>query len=459
MADLSNLDLIFVFAYFIVLILIGYFSSRKQKEEDYLIAERKLGTLSTMMTLNASKTGSILMLFVAMVYLWGISALWYFIGAATGLMIFVPFALKLKEESKTKYYTLADYFRYNYGETIALIASFITIFIMFGFLVINLIAGTKIFVFFTGWPFWICAGIMIVVVLSYILMAGFKAVVKTDVLQYIAIIIILAFLAFILFDGSLIPASEWNFFNAELSTIIGFFMIGLLMPFASPEIWQRVYSSKGKKELRNGMILSVIIYTCVAFLLALVALTVKIQFPDLDPDLALIYGFANLLPGGLLGLSVILLFAAIMSTIDTYIFAGSSAIVQDFFNYNRKKTVSYIKKTIFLFTVLAAIVAVLIQDLVIGGYIFVSIVVVLAICVLATWIKKNIKQRTLLFELVIGVIGLMTYMIISLSKGQIQPTIVIVALGSSIIGLIIGGIVSYLKDNFWVKRSDKIERR
>ena len=53
--------------------------------------------------------------------------------------------------------------------------------------------------FFTGLPFWIAASIMVAVVLIYLLMAGFRAVAKTDILQYVAMILITAFLAVLLF--------------------------------------------------------------------------------------------------------------------------------------------------------------------------------------------------------------------------------------------------------------------
>jgi Na+/proline symporter len=182
-----------------------------------------------------------------------------------------------------------------------------------------------------------------------------------------------------------------------------------------------------------------------AFLLALVALTIKTQFPGLDPDLALIHGFGNLLPAGFLGLASILLFAAIMSSIDTYIFTGASSITQDFFDWDKKTTVKYLKKVIFGLAIIGTIIAILLQSLIIGSYIFVASLVILSVTVIATWINKNIKQRTLLFGLIFGIIGFVIFLIMSLLKGYIEPTIVIVALGSSLVGLIIGRIVSIFK--------------
>ncbi|PIN89345.1 hypothetical protein COU60_04300 [Candidatus Pacearchaeota archaeon CG10_big_fil_rev_8_21_14_0_10_34_76] len=442
---LQTLDLIFIFLYFALLLIIGYFASRKQKEEDYLIANRNLGTWQTMMTTNASKSGSILMLFVGLVYLWGFSAIWYFIGVVTGALLFIPFAIKIKKTVSDKHYTLPHYFKYRYGKRVGFFASLLSIVLMFGLLVVNLMAGTKLFVFFTGWPFWICGALMILIVLLYILMAGFNAVVKTDILQYIAMMAIMVLLAFLMFNGSLIPTSEWQIFKADIVTILGFFIIGVMFAFGSPDLWQRVYSAKGKKEVRNGLLISVAIYAIMAFLLSLIALTVKVQFPGVDPDLALIHGFANLLPEGVLGLSVILLFAAIMSSIDTYIFTAGASLVQDFFNWDKKKTVRNLRRVIFALAVIATILSILIQDLIIGSYIFVSFVVVIAISVLATWIKPSIKETTLISEYVFGIAGMIGFVIYGIFIGEITPSLVMGVLVSSLVGLIIGSVISFVR--------------
>lgn len=441
--SLATLDFALIFAYFIVLILIGYLTSRKQNEEDFLIAERKLGALSTMATINASKTGSILMVFVALVYVWGFAAIWYFIGTVVGMLAFIPFALRLKENSKQRFYTLADYFKYNYGKKSAFFASLIAIFIIFGFLVINLIAGTKIFVFFTGWPFWLCSFIVIFIVLIYVLIGGFKAVVRTDIIQYIIIIFLLVLLTFILFDGSLIPVSEWNFFQMNISVIIGFFIVGILFPFAMPDLWQRVYSSKNKKTFKKGILLAAFVYALFAFLIGLVALTIKAKFPGINPDLALIYGFNHLLPRGLLGLSVLLLFAAIMSTVDTDLFTGSSIIVQDFYNWSKQKTVKNLKKVIFVLGIIGMLIAILIQDLVLSSYIFIAFILILAVIVISTWVRKKIKPLTLIFGFIIGIVSIIFLLIYYLVfAGGLQPIMVVYGIVLTIIGLIIGGIVS-----------------
>jgi len=442
---LTTFDFTLIIIYFVTLILIGYFSSRKQSNEDFLIAKRDLGTWKTMFTVNASKMGSILMTFTALTFIWGFAAIWFFIGIIVGMLVFLPFALRLHKLSNGKYYTLADYFKHNYGKKTAIFASVIGSIILFGYLMINLVAGSKIFVFFTGWPFWVAAIIMVSIVLIYITLAGFRGVVKTDIVQYIAMVAIMLLLVILLFDGSLIPISELNILNIGAVSIFGFFLVGILSAFALPDLWQRVYSAKSRREFRNGWFISIVIYTFMVVLLSILALTVKSQFPNIDPDLALIHGFANLLPSGLVGLSVVLLFAAIMSSIDTYIFTTSSSIVQDFSSFDKEKTVKLMKRTMIIITVLATLLAIWVQNLVLSGYLFVSFVIVLSIPVIATWINKKVKHRTLMISFSLGLITLILSWIYIWVIGEFKVIILMPILGASILGLIIGKIVSYFK--------------
>ena len=239
--------------------------------------------------------------------------------------------------------------------------------------------------------------------------------------------------------------SEWNLFDVDAGTIFGFFLIGVMTAFAAPYMWQRVYAAKSKKALTKGFLISVIFYAFFAILLMLLALTIKVKFPNIDPDFALIHGFANLLPAGLLGLAVILIFAAIMSSIDTYIFTASSAVIQDFFVWNKKKTIKYMKWIMFFTTLIATIIVIIIKEVIQGGLIFVSFTIVLAVPILATWIRSKIKESTLLFSFIIGLVGLISFIIIQLMRDGIEPTIAIAALGFGILGLVIGGIYSKIR--------------
>jgi len=277
-------------------------------------------------------------------------------------------------------------------------------------------------------------------------MAGFDAVVKTDVLQYIAIVFILVTFSFLLSNGTSIPTSEWNLFGAGASNIIGFLLIGVLFPFASPDLWQRVYAFPNRKLLRKSLLGSIIVFLVVAFVLAVVGLLIKTQLPNLDPDVALIHGFAQLLPIGLSGLAIVVFFAAFMSSIDTYVYTASSSIVQDFFRkYTKSQTVSAIRLAMFGILASATIITIVLADLIQASFIFAAFVTVLAIPTIATWIKSSIKPITLNTSFLIGIIVLVLFIITDFMQNNLTPSIAIKGMGGSILGLIIGSIISAFK--------------
>ena len=448
MENLLNIDSILIGLYLISLLTIWYFTSKKQSTDDYLIWERKLWSMSTLATINASKTWSIIMVFTAMVYTWWFSAMWYFIWMTIWFLIFIPFALRLKDISNNRFYTLSDYFKHQYWKISSYFASALSIFFMLWFLIINLIAITKILVLFLWFPFWISSIIIMGIILIYLLMWWFKAVVNTDMVQYIAMIIIMIILWYILFDSWSVLEYDWSLFKADIWSILWFFIIWLLFPFAMPELWQRVYSAKDKASLKKWMIWSAAIYVLFSLMIGLVALITKYHFPDIDPDLALIHWFKNLLSPWFIWLSLILLFSAIMSTIDTYIFTWSSLIVQDFFDLNKEGTVKMMKKVIIWFTLLALIISILIQDLIVWSYIFASLVVVLAIWWLSTWINEDIKEKTVISWFIFWIFWVLVFLIFSMMNWNITPTIVLIWLISSTVWILVWWIYS----KYWDKK-------
>jgi len=443
---LTTLDFVLIVIYFILIIAVAYWRTRKTTEEDFLIANRNLGVIATMSSINATKTGAIILIFTALLYVYGMSAMWYFIGVGVGYLIFIPFATRLHKRHGKTHYTLADYFFHEYGTFTGRCASVVNIFVMFSFLILNLIASSKVISFSTGLGYELSTAIVAIFVLAYLLMGGFRAVVTTDILQYGAMLFIFVIFSFVLLQGVTIPSADWNLWTAGPQNIIGFFLLGILMPFAAPELWQRVYAVKNISTLRKSIVWSVIVYLFVACLLALIGLSIKTRFPGIDPDTALIYGFSQLLPAGLAGLGIVIFFAAFMSSIDTFAYTACSSFIQDFFRkLSKKKTVIAIKKAIVGCILLASIVAIIIQDLVLGAFIFIGYVILLAIPTIATWIKPSINKTTLNVALIFGIVVLTFFVIQRAIKGVLDPKIILLAIGISLIGLLIGAIVSKFK--------------
>ena len=200
--------------------------------------------------------------------------------------------------------------------------------------------------------------------------------------------------------------------------------------------------------MRKSIIFSVVLFAVVAFILALVGLFVKTAMPDLDPDIALIHGLSALLPVGLTGLAVVVFFGALMSSIDTYAYTASSAFVHDFFKkLSKESTVSFIRFSIAGTIVLSTIISIYLQDLIQASFIFAAFVVVLAVPTIITWIRPNVKPRTLNSTLVVGTTLLVIFLAIGIAQDDLTPTIVIKGIAGSLAGLAIGFVYSKFSSN------------
>jgi Na+/proline symporter len=83
-------DYLIIAAYFLLILVVGALTGRKQEKEDFLISGRKLTSIQATTTIFSSRIGAaILLTYTALVYMYGMGALWYFIGSVFGLFMFL----------------------------------------------------------------------------------------------------------------------------------------------------------------------------------------------------------------------------------------------------------------------------------------------------------------------------------------------------------------------------------
>jgi solute:Na+ symporter, SSS family len=436
---ISEIDIALIALYFIALAIVGYRSSKNQTKEDYLICKKKLGVWQNIATLSATKiTASVIITYIALVYVFGISAIWIFIGAAIGYLLFLLFAIKLKKEGDLHdYHSVADYFYYRYGLFTGRIVSIVIYLVLFFNFTIQLIGGAKILNSLTALPFiWgviLCSS----VVLFYLYLGGFNAVVKTDIVQFVAIIVLFAVLGIFLLSNFSFEATQWNLMDAGPAMILPFLLVGILFPFSAPDLWQRALAAKSVRTLKKSFIFTTSLYISFGILLSLIAMVIRLKMPGIDADVALVQGFVQLLPQGLLGAGLVALFAAIMSSADSFAFICAGLLMHDIFK-NDKRSIRSLKWGILITIFLGTIAALFFQSILDASYLLASIFMMFSVVVLATWIKKGIQPITLNFAIFIGlIITLFVGMIMGISA-----TLIVVGILGGLIGLGIGAIIS-----------------
>jgi Na+/proline symporter len=340
MRELSTGNLIMLIVYALICVGIGLWSSRKQKEEDYLIAGRKMSLYGFMSSVVASYIGgAAIVAYTAFVYQFGIAAIMVFVGTALGFLVFIPYALKLRKISyEKKFYTLSDWFYFNYDKKTGLVSALILFVVYFGMLLNQFIAGSSILRDISGWSYETALVFSSVIIVIYLVAGGFRSVIKTDMFQYIVLIVLFVLIGYLLMnDGGDQALHYYRKSEMKFTDALSFIFFGIFIIFQSAEYWQRVYAAKDHRVVRKGFIGSSILVVITGLALTFIGLAARFGNDSLEPGQAIAYGLSQMLPEAMLGFGLILIFAAIMSSADTIIFVLASSIAEDYFGHLSKK--------------------------------------------------------------------------------------------------------------------------
>lgn len=442
-------NLLLVTGYLLVCILIGFLSFKKRSHDSFLIANRKVKIFPLVATLCAGFIGGgELVTFTALSFEYGISSIWMFVGASIGLFIFPSLiGKKLKPLADEKeFHTLSDYFYHKFGKRSGLISAII-IFIMFiALLIVQFIAGGKILSAISGWPYIYSVLIMGAIILLYLMLGGFSSVVKTDVFQFFVMIILAIVLIFSFTKPILITSPQVNLFSVGLGQIIGFSLIGLFILLVSADVWQRAYASASKKSFKIGFYLAGFVLLIMGVTISLIGIVTKNNFPLIESQEALYYGFTHLLPTGLLAFALIFILASIMSSADTYVFVTAMNISKDLFsnhkNLIKSKLVRSTRTSIFALTIFSIVVAIFIQNIIDVVFSVVAIGLALSPALVGSFIWK-LKEKAVFYSMLFGFISA----IILILVGYITPETSVITLPVSLVVLIFGQIFFRNKQN------------
>ena len=249
--------------------------------------------------------------------------------------------------------------------------SFLLVFQYFLLMIVNFIIAGKLLSLIFPLPYYLSVIIGGVVILSYLLLAGFKAVIKTDFFQVMIMFVMSLTVAIFLFGKTSIPMSEFNPITLGVGNLIGFLLLGSIGILVAPDLWQRIFVTKDETNLKRGLGYSAVILPLLSIIISIVGLVTKQFFPNILPEDALITGFSKLLPFGLKEFGMVLLYAVALSSSDTITFTISSIFTRDLKNYTKKYSEESMKKLtrffMLLFVFVTIIIAIAYQNIITLG--------------------------------------------------------------------------------------------
>ena len=329
----------------------------------YFIAGKKLPPWVVAFSTNATgESGWLLLGLTGMGYVAGAQAFWVVTGEVIGIALaWLLLSRRIKRLSdRSDSITVPDVLaaRFNDRAHVLRKISLLIILVMVGaYVAAQMVATGKAFDGFTGMDY--STGVLVgaAVIILYTLVGGYKAVAWTDLIQGILMLMGLIIVPWIAMEaaggwssvtdnlagqdpGLLTPWGPEGKSTAALVGILSFLAVGL--PFMGvPQLMVRFMSARSEKSLVPAMVISVIVILLFDVGAVLTGMAGRALFPGLeDPESILPVISTTLLHPVLGGVMMVVVLAAIMSTVDSLLILVSSAVVRDYWQQIRGSTLS-----------------------------------------------------------------------------------------------------------------------
>lgn len=347
-----------------------YWGRRNKSFEDHALAGRNiglaLGTATAAATWITSNTTMLAPQFALQLGIWGMLA---YSTASFGLLLFAPMAKRIRALMPHGY-TSGDFFRLRYGRMAWAIFLAFTLFYSLTWLVSMAMAGGILLNALSGIPYGWGMSVILAVCVIYTMRGGLAAVIGTDFIQSLIIIIGIVVVGFAVLSHVSVddihanisaerPALLDILFPAAIMAIFNNMLFGLGEVFHNNVWWSRAFAFRegvaGKAFTLGGLIWFPVPIAAGFIALASGALNVAVPSPDMVGPLVIgeILGMA-----GAVGIFVIV-FCSLASSIDSLLAATSDLITEDVYRrlinsaapqQNLKKVAQYVTLALGVFT-------------------------------------------------------------------------------------------------------------
>lgn len=350
--------------YVAILFVIGIVASRRIKSmSDFYVGGKNIGFWAVAFSARATgESGWILIGLTGMGALAGLSAYWVVVGEVLGVAVSWWLMAKKFKRRTDRYgsITVPDYleshFKASKNTLRILAATILSVFVII--YVSSQIDATGIaFKSMMGMDYYWGAILGFVIVLIYIFVGGFVAVVWSDLFQGLLMflgLVLLPIVVWFSYDGGTGLIEGLNNIDPKLTnifggnedvwlnvfTILGFSMIGLGF-LGSPQVYLRFMSIKNEAEIDKGKWVAVAFTFLTDAAAVTIGLLARYIFTSQGENPEAVFGIGgkdvlnmmteNFLPFVLVAIYVAIVLSAIMSTIDSLLVLASSAITRDFY--------------------------------------------------------------------------------------------------------------------------------
>ncbi len=431
------IDLLIFIIYLGAMLGVGFYFMRKNKStDDYYVGGRGLSSLHIGLSVVATDVGGGFSIGLGgLGFTMGLSGSWLLFTGLVGAWLSGVFLIpKVSDLARKKgFLSFPQFLEYSYNKRVALIAGVISAIGYLGFTSSQILAGAKLASStFEGLTLNNALIVMGVIAVGYTVLGGLKAVIYTDTIQWIILMVglILIGIPFAyheiggvkIIKETLEPefltlsAVSWQQIVNWMFTIIPIWFIGMTL-------YQRIYASKDTKTAQRGWFIAGLFeYPLMAFMGVILGMFARVALENgllpgytatnLDAEMGLPVLLRTVLPVGFLGIVLSAYFSAIMSTADSCLMAASGNILTDVLKKHESKNSLRFSQLLTLLIGIAALLIALtmtsVLELMLHSYSF--MVSGMIIPVLAALFTKRPNARAALVSMLTG--GIITLILI-----------------------------------------------
>jgi len=308
--------------------------------DDYMLAGRNIGLALSTATLMASwVTGNTTLLAPEFGYETGLWGMFSYALAGLGLILFAPLASRIKQLMPNGR-TSGDFIRLRYGRLAWWVFMLITAIYTLGFLMTQAMGAGLLLQALSGFDYHVGMVVVIGVATVYTLFGGMRAVIGTDFIQSLLIMVLLAVVAVLAFRQFPMPEVHASLLARHPDRLDLLLPAGLLIAWNSALFsmgegfhnniwWSRVFASR-RSVVMTSFVLGGIAWMSVPMVtgsIGLVALARELPLEQVNmvfPVMA-----ADLLGAGGAALVFVVVFASLTSTLDSLLASTADLLAED----------------------------------------------------------------------------------------------------------------------------------
>jgi len=392
------IKIVLLICFFAIMVLVGIYARKHATNVgDFVLGGRSVGPWLTAFAYGTSYFSAVVFVGYAGQFGWkhGISAIWIglgnaFIGSLLAWKIMGSRTRIMSQHLKST--TMPDFFGSRYdSKSIRVVASAIAFVFLVPYTASVYNGLSRLFEMAFNVPYWVCVIGMAALTGIYVILGGYMATAINDFIQGIIMIVgIIAVIASVLSrNGGFMaaiqqlaqiesdipvslgqPGAFTSFFGPDPVNLLGVVILTSLGTWGLPQMIHKFYTIKDQKSVKTGTIISTVFAVIISggcyFLGGFARLYDSLAIRNADGSViydAIIPYILSSFPDILIGVVVVLVLSASMSTLSSLVLTSSSTLTLDFIkgtivkDLSEKKQLLIMRFLIVVFIVLSVVLA------------------------------------------------------------------------------------------------------